>query len=307
MTFTGRGLYASSSKVPRKRRFGWLFIGALVAVLALGYGMFSVLGGLPTAQGERSDEYERPARVVVENGTAGDVNVHGVDGGEVRVERELHGSLITDPSEAIRGNGEALRVEAECEGAFLFFGNCAVDYEIGVPEGTEVAVRTSTGDIEVSSVRGDVAAASLTGDIALDNVEGNLDLDGQTGDISAHGSGDRAEARTTTGEINLEDFAATEVDAESTTGSVNLEGGFSEAAVRTTTGEIHIETADAFERITADSTTGQIGIRVPENEEYHVTGDSTTGERDIDVPTDSGAATRIDATTTTGAVNIRPD
>ena len=46
MTFTARGLYASSSKEPRGRRGRWwLVIGAIVGLAALGTG---VLGGFTT-------------------------------------------------------------------------------------------------------------------------------------------------------------------------------------------------------------------------------------------------------------------
>ncbi|MFC7742794.1 hypothetical protein ACFQXA_20370 [Nocardiopsis composta] len=60
MTFTARGLYASSSKEPRRRRFRWLWVGAVVALVALLFGAVGALGAVPVGKEGRPSASRTP-------------------------------------------------------------------------------------------------------------------------------------------------------------------------------------------------------------------------------------------------------
>ncbi|MUL42372.1 DUF4097 family beta strand repeat protein [Streptomonospora sp. PA3] len=323
MTFTGRGLYATSSKVPRGRRSGWLLIGAVVALVVLLGGTLAAFGSVQLGGDTRSDQFDGAEAVEVHSGSSGDISVYRAEGDSVVVERTLRGTPLADPRERVAMDGDTVTAESECGGAW-FFGDCAVDYAIGVPDGTAVTIETASGDVELSEIsgaveveaasgsiegqdlRGDVRAATTTGEITLNGVEGDLDLESNTGSISAEGSGGRVTAETTTGEIDFEEFAADRFDIETTTGSVGLEAAFSTAEIETTTGEVGVQALETFRKLDVETTTGEVDLEVPPGS-YRLSGESATGERHVAVDTSAGAGPRIAVTTTTGSVEVEAE
>ncbi|MFD0775399.1 DUF4097 family beta strand repeat-containing protein [Streptomonospora algeriensis] len=323
MTFTGRGLYAKSSKVPRGRRSGWLLIGAVVALAVLVFGALASFDSVQLGGGTRSDSFSGAEKVEVRSGSAGDIDVHRAEGDKVTVERTLRGTPLADPRERLDREGGTVRAEASCSGAW-FLGGCEIDYTVGVPEGTEVTVVTSvgevhleglagdvdvesnTGSVEGEDIAGDVSVSTSTGEISLSGVSGDVDLDSNTGGISAEGSGESAAVETTTGGIDLDGFTADRFDVETTTGGVDMEAGFSTAEIKSTTGGVDVEAEEPFGLLAVETTTGSVELEVPEDT-YRVSGDSTTGGRNIDVDTSADADPRISVSTTTGSVSVSAD
>ncbi|MEU0239581.1 DUF4097 family beta strand repeat-containing protein [Nocardiopsis sp. NPDC006198] len=323
MTFKARGLYASSSKEPRRRfRVGpWLVIGGVLVAIMVAATSFSVLGNVGVDRGDRSDSFAGIRTLEVDNRTGGDVVLAG-GGDEVVVERTLRGTPLTEPREGAEADGDGLEVEAVCQG-IPFFGGCAVNYEITVPEGTEVTVETvsgrisaenvngalelstTSGPVEVSDNVGDVAVDTTSGQVSLAGVEGSVGIDTTSGEVSAAGSGERLEASSTSGRVDVSGFEAESVRAESTSGDVAVGGGFTTAEASTVSGRIEVATGDAFDTLTLDTTSGSIDVRVPRGA-YDVTGDSTSGQRDVGVDVEDGAASRIDANTVSGSLSVEP-
>ncbi|MDA8368868.1 MAG: DUF4097 family beta strand repeat-containing protein [Nocardiopsaceae bacterium] len=321
MTFTGRGLYASSSKVPRKRRSGWLFIGVAVAVAVLVIGAVRALGEVPTGKESRSDTFGGAARVVVDNDTGGDVEVRSSGGDEVTVARTLRGSPLGEPGDEVELDGETVRADADCNGLLPAVGGCAVDYEISVPAGTELTIETTSGEVELTSIEGDVqvdtdsgqvtadelkgnaAVSTSSGGIELSDVAGDMELKTTSGGITASGTAETVQAESTSGTVHLEEISAVRVEAGSVSGTVNIEGDFETADVETVSGTVNVDAESPFERVTAESTSGSVQMRVPRGD-YRVTGESTSGERDIEVGRDSSASAEIEASTTSGSIDI---
>ena len=193
MTFTARGLYASSSKEPRGRRGRWwLVIGAIVGLAALGTG---VLGILTTAVSETTTdttEFPAPSRLEIDNNTEGSVTLVAEDTDTVTVRVDVWSSMMSQPSWDTETEGDTLRLAANCSLIFTVFGRCSVDYEVAVPEGTEVSVHTVTGDVDVTGVSARVDASTDTGEIRLADVTGEITAESATGRITAAGSGPSA-------------------------------------------------------------------------------------------------------------------
>ncbi|TDQ53159.1 DUF4097 family beta strand repeat-containing protein [Actinorugispora endophytica] len=305
MTFNARGLYASSSKVPRRRRFGWLVVGAVVGLLALGLGVLSMLGNVSTSIESRRDVFPAASAVEIDNETTGSVVVRAGEGDEITVDRERHGSRTADPHEEIGTDDGRLEIEAGCQG-FLSFGPCAVDYVVEVPEGVAVDITTSVGPIEVIGVTGDVQAESDVGSITLRDVEGAIDLESDTGSIEATGSGPSATVSSEAGTVDLEGFAAAAVEVETDIGDILVGAGFTTATVRTEIGSVRVGTDQGFESLVVGSDIGAVDIRVPDAE-YRVVGESDMGERTVEVDTSADAAALIDVETEMGSVDIRPN
>ncbi|UOE19403.1 DUF4097 family beta strand repeat protein [Thermobifida halotolerans] len=307
MTFTARGLYASSSKVPRKRqwRHGWLLIGAIVGLVALALGVLSVLNNVFTTTATESQEFPAPVRVEIDNRTAGNVTVIAGEGDSVTVASRTYSSLTADISDSAETRGDGLRVEADCTG-ILSFGHCAVDYLVTVPVATEVSVATETGNVEVTGITADVDVDTGTGNIRMADVTGRVTLETDIGDITAEGSGPAVTATTDTGGINLEFFEAAEVEATTSTGDILIGGGFEAATALSSTGSVYVDTDTEFRSLTAMTDIGNVELRVPDSV-YRVVGGTHIGTETVEVDRSPDADSVIEARSDTGSITISPN
>ncbi|WP_017622888.1 DUF4097 family beta strand repeat-containing protein [Nocardiopsis chromatogenes] len=305
MTFNARGLYASSSKVPRRRRFRWMWLGIVVAVAALLAGVAAALGGVPVGGEERAPQrFDGAERVVIENRTPGEVTVTGADTDAVEVRAELNRSLLFEPDESLDERGGEVRAEASCQAALM--SACSVDYEVVVPEGADVEVNTAGGDVELVGLDGTVRAETVSGPIEAEDLGGDARLEAVSGPIDLTGASGSVEARSVSGPIEMEDVEVDRMIAESTSGPVEIEGAFGTAELESTSGTVEVETREGFESLRAESTSGDIEFRVPVGA-YDVQTETTSGDADVEVRDDAGADSMIRASTTSGNVEIRTD
>ncbi|WP_017592157.1 DUF4097 family beta strand repeat-containing protein [Nocardiopsis potens] len=304
MTFQARGLYASSSKEPRRRRFRWLWVGAVVALLALLGGAAGALGAVPVGTEGDSRSFDGAEGLVVENRTGGPVTVTEGGGESLRIESELRNTLLNKAESELDQDGDGVvRAVAECEGAFG--AACSVEYEITVPAGTEVTVETVSGEVELAGLTGPVQVDTTSGEIEASDLSGSADLRSTSGEIDVSGAtGDALRAATTSGEVDLEGVDTAELEAESVSGGIGVEGGFDAARLSTTSGSVEVEAERPFERLTAETVSGGVELRVPEGRTYDVRTDTTSGSAEVGVDTAEDAESLIDASTTSGSVEI---
>lgn len=322
MTFKARGLYASSSKERGGFRPGpWLFLGALLVAALVVATAAAVLGNVSVDRGGSSDSYAASEKVVIENDTGGEV-VLTAGGDQVRVERSMRGSPLSEPEEEVREQGDGLRLEAVCAG-IPFFGGCEVDYEVTVPVGTAVEAQTisgqlsaealdgeldltsTSGRIRVSDNEGDVTAENVSGQIELSGVRGAVDVESTSGRISAEGQGPSLDADSVAGEVDVSGFDAETVEAETTSGDIRMGGGFTEARVSTVSGGVEVAAEEDFTLLEVESTSGDVAVRLPGGT-YDVTGESTSGSRQVEVDTSPEADARVRVDTVSGSLTVSP-
>ncbi|WP_026122205.1 DUF4097 family beta strand repeat-containing protein [Nocardiopsis halotolerans] len=320
MTFKARGVYASSSKEPRRFRVrSWLLLGAaLAAALVLGT-VVVVVGKVGVIHDSDTSSFSGPQAVEFDNGTNGDVTFTRGDGDEVRVERAMRGTPFSVPTESVEEDDGVLELEASCAG--LPFFDCWIDYEITVPAGTDLTVETTigrivtegvdgvldlgstVGSVRVSGNSGDVTIETGSGEIDVSGVEGSLEAETASGGITAHGAGEHLKVASVSGEVDVSGFSARTVVAESVSGGVRVGGGFTRAEVHTVSGGIEVTTGEPFELLNMESTSGDIDVRVPEGA-YAVTDESVSGGRRVEVDTSPEADARIRAETVSGSMNV---
>ena len=321
MTFRARGLYASSSKEPGRFRKGpWMLLGGVLVVALVVVTAFSVLGNVVVHQTDRDDSYDGAGVLRLSNETGGQVTLSSGQGDEIDVQRRLRGGPLSEPEEEVNESGDELRIDGECSG-LSFFSTCSIDYEITVPEGTEVQVETVSGDINagnldgeltLSTVSGDIDLSEQTGDASAETVSGQIKVTGMDGSlvaettsgaITAAGEGTVLDASTTSGEIDLSGFTAEEVRAETTSGELSIGGGFTTLEAGSVSGGIEIDTDTPFELMSLETVSGSVRATVPD-EAYDITGESVSGDRTFDVDTASNSDSRIDVNTVSGEVRI---
>ncbi|HVE79234.1 MAG TPA: DUF4097 family beta strand repeat-containing protein [Gemmatimonadaceae bacterium] len=114
-------------------------------------------------------------------------------------------------------------------------------YELSVPHGSTVMMRSVSGEIYARLVRGPVEAHSVSGDIdvadaagtrinsvsgevTVGNVAGNLRANAVSGDLTVTNVSGDVEAETVSGEIRLDDVRSKFVRAETVSGEVEFSG-----------------------------------------------------------------------------------
>jgi DUF4097 and DUF4098 domain-containing protein YvlB len=188
-----------------------------------------------------------PAVVVTLCLSQGDVLVRGWDRAEVRARAEGAGNVrLLTPKEP-----PATRVEvliAEDEDKEPDSGDCgsAEQVELMVPRGATVNVRTHNGHVDVSDVSdarvealsGDVDVrriakavliSCLSGDVTVSDVSGPVRAVTVSGSVEAHNAralsaGDGFEAKSTSGDVTIEDVKHTQVTAAAVSGNLLYTG-----------------------------------------------------------------------------------
>lgn len=321
MTFKARGLYASSSKVPRRPRMGlWLLLGAALALALVAATVLSVLGNVAISHEQASDTFQSQDRVEVDNRTSGSVEITTADVDQVHIERTLRTSPLREVDESIDHSGQGVHIQAHCPGPDLFFTTCAADYEITLPAQSHAQVHTTSGQILASGLQGPMQAHSTSGRIQiqdhqgpvraqstsallhLSNIQGPVQAQTTSGDIDLTGQGEQARASTTSGQVDLSGFTAQNVQADSTSGDVSI-GDFTDAEASSVSGNIQIHSNQQLHTLTVDTTSGNVTAQVPD-QDYDLSGSSTSGDRQIGVDTSPQAGAQITIDTVSGSVEL---
>jgi hypothetical protein len=191
-----------SDPAPRGR-IAWIVVGGLLAVAALGWGTFSVVGVLA--------HEERTERTVIEAGT----------GGEIIVSSRISEGLQS-PSTSMQVLDGRLVLRSSCPS----FGSiwCSVDRTVAVPPGIDVTVESDDGRVAVVGPVGDVDVSSNHGSVTIDGARGDLRVRTGQGSIRAISStAGTVVARSGQGSISLTFTAPpNRVDVQSGQGSIDV-------------------------------------------------------------------------------------
>lgn len=257
--------------VPPSSQWTWPIrsLAAIVGTVVLACGVLSAIGVFMLRTDTQTRFFAAPVHEVRVTATDGNIRIRtGANQRGATVISTSHSSFRTgEHTEAL--TGDVLKVDGICRGGLLVADACAVDLEITVGPGTKVIASTSTGDISVRGTSGPVTATSSTGDLLVSQAGGSVELTTSIGDITG------------------ESLNSAQVRSKSNTGDIRL------SFIRTP------------QRIEANTSIGDVRIRVPDGTTtYRVRADTDLGSRHIDVPTDPAASRTVDLSTNTGDVRM---
>jgi hypothetical protein len=158
-------------------------------------------------------------RTLVVNAHVGNVQVTGVDSGQVSVTEHIS-FRGTAPGTTHRVAAGTLTLDSSCP----TLETCTVGYDVSVPKAMTVQVTTNIGQIQAKSLSGQLTVHTNAGVISLASVSGPLEATGHAGSIlGTQVSSARATLRSTAGTIDMTFSAApATVTATSEVGSVTL-------------------------------------------------------------------------------------
>jgi DUF4097 and DUF4098 domain-containing protein YvlB len=160
---------------------------------------------------------------------------------------------------------------------------CSADFVVKVPRGTKVTGENGSGDLAITGVSA-VDAKSRSGEIKLSDVTGDVKLDLTSGDVTVDDVTGKVDVTTNSGDIEANGLKGGPVTAE------------------TTSGDMDLELADAND-VHAKGTSGDIDITAP-RDSYKVTTDTRHGDVDNDLGNSTDASHTIEATTTSGDIEL---
>ncbi|WP_432573437.1 DUF4097 family beta strand repeat-containing protein [Kineococcus sp. SYSU DK005] len=245
---------------------------ALLAVLAglvVASGTVDVLADL-TATRSESTEVFSAVRALRTAGDTGDVTVTALPGQrDVRVRTLVHEGWTRSRHGAEVVGGE-LRLSSRCSGGALL-SPCETSWEVTVPEGLALDMRTGTGDQVLTGAFGAVSARAGTGDVRWE------------------GTGTSLDARTGTGELELD-------------------GAVARVRARTGTGDVEARFERAPDDVQVTTGTGDATVLLPGDARYDASATSDLGEPHVEVPVDTSSPRRVAVRTSTGdaAVLVAP-
>jgi DUF4097 and DUF4098 domain-containing protein YvlB len=158
-------------------------------------------------------------------------------------------------------------------------------YEVSVPHGARLMLRSTSGDISVTDTRGEVEAKSSSGEITVEGARDRVEIGTISGDIIGRGLTGDIEAGTVSGEIDLSNVEGV-VRLSSTSGELTLTDARSrDVEMSTTSGDISFDgTLHGGGRYEFSSHSGSVDLTVPATANARFSVETYSGEIDSEFP-----------------------
>jgi hypothetical protein len=160
---------------------------------------------------------------------------------------------------------------------------CSADFVVTVPRGTKVTGENGSGDISIAGVSG-VDAKSRSGKFEVSDVTGDVKVDLTSGDVVVKDLTGKLDVTATSGDIEASGLKGGPVNAETTSGNVEL------------------ELAEAND-VRAKGTSSDIDVTAPAGS-WNVSTETRSGEVGNELGDDSNGTHTINATTTSGDIEL---
>ena len=157
-------------------------------------------------------------------------------------------------------------------------------YELSVPRGVRLLLRSTSGDITIRAAGGEVEASSSSGDITIEDA-GRVEVSSISGDVVVRAVKGTLEANAVTGTVEASDVEG-DIRLGSTSGDLlvrNARGRNVELS--TTSGDVsYAGTVDADGRYEFQSHSGTIDVAIPPGTNARFSVETYSGEIDSDFP-----------------------
>jgi putative adhesin len=270
----------------RGQRGAALLIGGVLALLFSAIAAVQVAGWTVGAV-EHSNHQVIPgpvSKLSVDAGAGGDITVvrELSDLPLVTIDSTVKGSIHAPVLRAVK-DGATVRINGNCP--YISFGPCHARIVIRVPAGTEVDVRSGSGDVTAIGLSGTVDLETGSGDVNATGLTGDSDLHTSSGDVNVRRLRGNTNLRTGSGDIHAEDVSTHDLVAD------------------TASGDVELDFALAPQLVDASTASGDVDVTVPDGT-YRVEDDPGSGKTHRNVKSDPAATRIIRAQTSSGDITI---
>jgi DUF4097 and DUF4098 domain-containing protein YvlB len=156
-------------------------------------------------------------------------------------------------------------------------------FEVAVPAGVRVLMRSTSGDLSAKGVRGPVEAHTTSGDIVVDEATDRVSLESVSGDVRATRLSGDIRIESVSGDCEIDNLAG-DIRVESTSGGITLGNVTSKNVYATTvSGEVSYDgNIDANGRYEFHSHSGDVRLDIPSSVSARFSVETFSGSLDSD-------------------------
>ena len=238
---------------------------AISLALILGGGWWAAAELTGSTATERMAFPVQGSSLVLEASDA-DVEIRSGDVSRITVERKTERNVFSSEPIEKYEDGKLELQDTGC--GFLSFGSCDTGYVVVVPQDLAVKAENTSGDLTVTDLSKGADLRTSSGGIEIRAVGGEVRLNTSSGGIEGQDLGDgRYAAEVSSGDIELE-----------------------------------FRTAPAS--VDAESSSGDVAIRVPGDDTYAVDAGTSSGDTESSLKQDPAAPRKIRAKTSSGDITL---
>ena len=207
---------------------------------------------------------------------AGRVTVRGWDRPQARVRAESEGGTVR-----LEHGSSRLALREEQRGR----RGDDTRYDLTVPYGTRLVVRTTSGDVSSVDVRGEVEIRTTSGDVRIEGASGRTIVESVSGEIEARDLAGPVRGQSVSGDVTL-DRVAGDVEVETVSGEIAVnQARASSVRLETTSGDLDFTgPLDRAGRYEFNSHSGTITLALPPEASAQVSVETFSGELDTAYP-----------------------
>lgn len=268
-----------------------------------------VLGGAATVWADRADgSFERtlsvtgPVQLEVKTGS-GNITMRRGSAGSVRIQARVTANTRFGDAAAlvreveqnppIRQSGNTIVIGSDVQK----WDRVGISYDLTVPEETQAAARTGSGNIDCYDVRGPLKIDTGSGNIRVENSASSVDSSTGSGNVAVSRAGGSVRAGTGSGNIQLVSINGS-ADTHTGSGDISVSGATGAVRARTGSGTVRIERATA--EVSADAGSGGVVVDgTPKSARW----DLRTGSGTVRVSLPPGTPFELDAHTGSGTIS----
>jgi DUF4097 and DUF4098 domain-containing protein YvlB len=288
------------------RKLRLIQFAAALAILLFTLTAGGAETGIVYAQEEQEEEFSRsfdigPDGSLTLANISGEIVVKGSSEGQVQIEafKRVHRARSDEDA---RRQLERVRIEVSHTGnrvrVHTRYGerherhhgdtHVSVDFEVTVPYGTEVSVKSVSGDVDVEDVKGELQAESVSGEVTVSNAERLVRAKSVSGNVevvSATSERD-AEIGSVSGDVDIRGITARDLDVSSVSGDVKiLDASCGRASAESVSGDIRYSGSLASGgRYEFQSHSGDVRIEISEDIGFELEAETFSGEIESDFP-----------------------
>lgn len=145
-------------------------------------------------------------------------------------------------------------------------------------EAEKIRISSTSGNIRLQDAAAEsVTASTVSGDISLGAVKGKMKFSTTSGNVRMEEGKGSFEANTVSGDIRTDSLEGT-FQINTTSGYISLSEGKGYGKVSTTSGDIHVFLAALNGNLNISTTSGTVGLGLPETASFTFGFDSVSGE-----------------------------
>lgn len=164
----------------------------------------------------------------------------------------------------------------------------SVEFEVIVPSGTEVSVKSVSGDINVSNVQGELKAETVSGEVDIQQAEKLVSAKSVSGslEVAAASGTENMEISSVSGDVDVDGLEAARVTFESVSGDIEItDAKCGRASLKTVSGDVQyigpLETSGRYE---FKSHSGDVKVVISGDTGFEIDAKSFSGEIESEFP-----------------------